>query len=348
MDPNTFQDEMDLLDGPEYQDEVMDAELEPNEEDMLDVASKEDREAPQSEDLDMDEVNYEADEVSQDIIIEDLEPTENALLGEVPAVDLIDVNLPISAEEQVPLVDDEALSLENGSKETDASRAITTIDAQQQSATVEVQSQQDVLSTAVPDRIDERFEMAERITEHTSAELHSPDVQAGTSQPQIPQENKEATVDYTIADNSQVQPHDRSPPKELDQQSKAHVIVQKDFGNESVSRGSSGIESSAGDNHDLSSDMGVAHPITISFQATEMSLFAPLDQNAQSPETFLLDDRKLASQPLDILFQACRSLLEGSIEDYCEFEMHFHDLQLSIFEVRDAPPNSSTIDADIC
>ena len=349
MNQNTFQDEMDLLQEPEYQDEVMDAELEPTEEDMLDVASKEDRDVLHSEDLDMDEPNYGVDEVLQEVIVEDLEPVENTRHGDVPIVDQIDVNLPNFAEEQIPLVDNEALNLENGSKETDSSPLIETIDAQQQLATVDMQSKQEVSSSAVADRIDERFKTAERIIEHTSAELQSPHVQPETSQRQIPQKNNEATVDYTSADNGRVQPHDRSSPKELHQHSKADVAVQEDFDNERVSRGSAGIESSGGDNHDHSSDVEVVHPITISFQDTEMSLFAPLDLDAQSPETFLLDDRKLASQSFEMLFHACRSLLEGSIEDYCEFEMHFHDLQLSISEVSgEAPLNTSTPDADIC
>ena len=348
MDQNVFQDEMDLLEEPEYQDEIMDAELEPTEEEMLDVASKEDRDALQSEDLDMDELNYEANEVPQDVTIEELEPVENTIVRDVPAVDPVDVHLPNFAGDQIPSVDNEAPGLRNGSKETDASFPVETIDTQQQPVTVEMQSKQEASSSAIADRVDERFEMAERITENTSDELQSPQVQAGTSRPQLQQEDNGATIDYTSGDNGQVQSHDRSPPKEMDQHSEADVAAQQESSNKRVSRGSAGIETRGEDNHDGSSNVEVAHPITISFQDTEMSLFAPLDADTQSPQTFLLDDRNLASQSFNVLFQACRSLLEGSIEDYCEFEMHFHDLQLSISEVSDeVPSDSSTMDADI-
>lgn len=71
-------------------------------------------------------------------------------------------------------------------------------------------------------------------------------------------------------------------------------------------------------------------PVTLIYQDTEMSLFPPAEGGQT---TYFLSDEGLVSQNIENLFDACRNVLAGSIEEEEKLEFSIDDLGLRISEV---------------
>lgn len=76
--------------------------------------------------------------------------------------------------------------------------------------------------------------------------------------------------------------------------------------------------------------LGSVLPVTLLYQDTEMSLFPPAEGGQT---TYFLSDEGLARQSIETLFEACRNVLAGSIEDEEKLEFFIDDLGLRISEV---------------
>ncbi|KAL9128186.1 MAG: hypothetical protein Q9217_003086 [Psora testacea] len=74
------------------------------------------------------------------------------------------------------------------------------------------------------------------------------------------------------------------------------------------------------------------HPIVVTYQDTEMSLFPPFRQDQENSQTFLLQDEQLANEDFQILLGACRAVLGDSIGVGNELEIAIDDLNLHISE----------------
>lgn len=76
------------------------------------------------------------------------------------------------------------------------------------------------------------------------------------------------------------------------------------------------------------------HPIIVVYEGNEMSLFPPVDQDAEQSQTYFLDNESYASESLSSLFSHCKSVLADSIRDEEELEIKIGDLGLTVNEVR--------------
>ncbi|MCJ1349279.1 hypothetical protein MMC31_007515 [Peltigera leucophlebia] len=75
--------------------------------------------------------------------------------------------------------------------------------------------------------------------------------------------------------------------------------------------------------------LGPILPVTLIYQDTEMSLFPPADGDQT---TYFLSDEGLVSQNIEDLFEACRIVLAGTIEDEEKLEFSIDDLGLRLSE----------------
>ncbi len=94
--------------------------------------------------------------------------------------------------------------------------------------------------------------------------------------------------------------------------------------------GSSRLDAVAA-NHEPTFELTSVHPVIVTYQNTEISLFPPTDQS-DSP-TFFLHDEKLATSSIGDLLLACRDVLADSITDEDELELRIEELGLCIGEV---------------
>lgn len=76
------------------------------------------------------------------------------------------------------------------------------------------------------------------------------------------------------------------------------------------------------------------HPIVVVYEGNEMSLFPPVDQDAEQSQTYFLDNESYARESLSSLFDHCKSVLADSIRDEEELEIKIGDLGLTVNEVR--------------
>ena len=75
------------------------------------------------------------------------------------------------------------------------------------------------------------------------------------------------------------------------------------------------------------------HPVIVVYLGSEMSLFPPLDQDQEHPQTYLLDDESLAGDSIRKLFSACRVVLAGSVAEEDELEIKIATMGLHVSEV---------------
>lgn len=83
-------------------------------------------------------------------------------------------------------------------------------------------------------------------------------------------------------------------------------------------------------NENASTYLSRVLPVTLIYQDTEMSLFPPAEGGQT---TYFLSDEGLVSQNIENLFDACRNVLAGSIEEEEKLEFSIDDLGLRISEV---------------
>lgn len=83
-------------------------------------------------------------------------------------------------------------------------------------------------------------------------------------------------------------------------------------------------------NENASTYLSRGLPVTLIYQDTEMSLFPPAEGGQT---TYFLSDEALVSQNIENLFDACRNVLAGSIEEEEKLEFSIDDLGLRISEV---------------
>lgn len=87
------------------------------------------------------------------------------------------------------------------------------------------------------------------------------------------------------------------------------------------------------------------HPVVLLYQDNEMSLFPPLQEDPELSETFFLQDERLASESIQNLLGACRSVLGESIGEQDELVISIDDLDLHLSEVSSGP---ISIPYDMC
>ena len=75
------------------------------------------------------------------------------------------------------------------------------------------------------------------------------------------------------------------------------------------------------------------HPINVHYQGSDMLLFARREASEDS-EAYLLGDASLVEEPLNVVFEACRSVLEEDIGENQDLVIQFVSLGLEIQEVR--------------
>lgn len=83
-------------------------------------------------------------------------------------------------------------------------------------------------------------------------------------------------------------------------------------------------------NENASTYLSHVLPVTLIYQDTEMSLFPPAEGGQI---TYFLSDEGLVNQVIKNLFDACRNVLAGSIEEEEKLEFSIDDLGLRISEV---------------
>lgn len=75
------------------------------------------------------------------------------------------------------------------------------------------------------------------------------------------------------------------------------------------------------------------HSVVVIYQDNQMSLFPPMEQNADRAETYFLSDPLLAGESLVELLKACRTVLAESISEEDELEIKIDLLSLDFCEV---------------
>ena len=323
-------DDMDLL-GDQLSHDAMDADPEPTEEAMMDAIEDDYGDAINGEDLDMDGETYDQEEDVQDIDLRDAgEATETVTetgsitaatdTGKEQSIPVLGTNDAAALKDYmgIPVGQDaEDMLEEQGLDEPDNLDTAKYADKEEEGHALE------------------NFGQGESIRGTTSEE-YLQDFANDSANQQTPKAivPHEPGTDGLSQDQDLVAEGSSQNHEEVEVQ--GGRMKQQDVDGEGPSKVSThNVETVAHyrDDHDLSSKTWHLHPITILFQGTEMSLFTPADSEKESSGTFLLEDVKLANKPVATLFQACRSLLGESIEDYCELEMHLYDLQLTLSEV---------------
>ena len=93
------------------------------------------------------------------------------------------------------------------------------------------------------------------------------------------------------------------------------------------------IGGSRNQERDSSNGPAHLHPVVLDYQGDEMFLFPPVDQIGDHAATFLLPDEQLAYSTIGSLFEACRGVLKGSLNEQDELVININDLNLHISEV---------------
>lgn len=75
------------------------------------------------------------------------------------------------------------------------------------------------------------------------------------------------------------------------------------------------------------------HSVIVVYQHNQISLFPPIEQNADQAETYFLSDPSLAGESIIELLKACRIVLAESINDEDELEIKIDSLNLDFCEV---------------
>lgn len=75
------------------------------------------------------------------------------------------------------------------------------------------------------------------------------------------------------------------------------------------------------------------HAVVVTYQESDMFLFAPAAEEQDDDQTYFLTSESLADEPIQSLLKECRNVLEGSISQQEELEINIDDLGLRIFEV---------------
>lgn len=108
------------------------------------------------------------------------------------------------------------------------------------------------------------------------------------------------------------------------------VEVDSRFSSPSVEDGAAPSNTFLIPNENASTYLSGLLPVTLIYQDTEMSLFPPAEGGQT---TYFLSDEGLVSQKIENLFDACRNVLAGSIEEEEQLEFSIDDLGLRISEV---------------
>lgn len=357
--------EMDLLDDLDNHDS-MDADQEPNEEDMVDIDPEEIEDAIVDEDLDMDETYHGPTEETQDIDLDDAVETTTNAVEESSLKATLNTGNAGRSDKLEPAIAPDLSDLIDYADEQELNPLTTTFDSDQvhHSATGEhsIRKHEEALSkTTNNESAGEGMSSARDLpsVKHSTAIEETSRI-AGSEEAQTYNGGVQDSSEHHIEANGQniimktnraaglQESENEYPQVEQDEIAKdeseslangedqARSIEQGNSEGEDPAKVSTHIPGTAGyeeNENDLSPTAQHLHPITILFQETEMSLFPPSDSEVDSSETFLLQDVKLASEPLSSLFEACRSLVGESIDEHCELEVQFHDLELIISEV---------------
>ena len=349
---------MDLLDES-YNNDSMDADLDPNEEDMLDVVPEETEDTVVDEDFEMEEMYLEPGEEIQDIDLDDaVNPKTNTIEKSASAATATsEIGDGYSKPELAVAPDLSDLIDYADEQELNPPANVSRTDQVHHSTTDQgiIRNQDETSSEALNNDLS---------GDGTITANDSPRINGGTANQEISpttgfeeaqihdgiseassvhhiHENLSAAGGLEVSDPANLQPDRNEVARsDLEDLSKGQTptgpVQQGGLGeeqSEKVSTKDSGRVGYEENDDDLASAMQHPHPITILFQETEMSLFPPSNSEVESAETFLLQDVNLATEPLKGLFEACRSLVGESIDEYCELEMQFHDLELNISEV---------------